>query len=73
MLKSTAFVTGPDIPFPDDALFEQPLDAEIWNEVRRMCFLRLRVSSTGLSLSERLMEQTNQLKLAIEEELRNIG
>ena len=51
--------------------FEKPLAAEIW-EVRRMCFLRLRVSSTGLSLSKTLMDQTNQLKLAIEEELSNI-
>ena len=62
---------GPDIPYPDDALFKVPLDSEIWNEVRRMCFLRLRVSSTGLSLSNTLMEQTDQLKLAIEEELRS--
>jgi hypothetical protein len=63
---------GPDIPYPDDALFAQPLEAEIWNRVRRMCFLRLRVSSTGLSLTTQLMEQTNQLKLTIDQALRDM-
>jgi len=37
-----------------------------------MCFLRLRVSGTGLSLSTMLMDQTNQLKSAIDEQLRDM-
>jgi hypothetical protein len=63
---------GSDVQYPDDALFTQPLEAEIWNQVRRMCFLRLRVSATGLSLATMLMDQTNQLKMAIDQELRDM-
>ena len=64
---------GPDIAYPTDAVFAQPTDAEIWNEIRRMCVLRLRVSAVGLSLATALIDKTNQLKLAIEEELRDLN
>lgn len=60
---------GTEIAFPTDAVFTQPADAEIWNEIRRMCFLRLRVSTVGLSLATILMETTEQLKLTIDAEL----
>lgn len=60
---------GPGIAYPTDAVFAQPADAEIWNEIRRMCFLRLRVSAVGLSLATTLIDKTEQLKLAIDEEL----
>jgi hypothetical protein len=62
---------GPGIAYPTDAILAQPADAEFWNQIRRMCFLRLRVSATGLSLAETLIEQTEQLRSAIDEELRN--
>ena len=64
---------GPGIAYPADAVFAQPADAEIWNEIRRMCFLRLRVSAVGLSLATTLIDKTEQLKLAIEEELRDLS
>jgi len=60
---------GPEIAYPTDAILAQPADAEFWNQIRRMCFLRLRVSATGLSLADTLIEQTEQLKSAIGEEL----
>ncbi|HKJ16346.1 MAG TPA: hypothetical protein VJ984_03220 [Xanthomonadales bacterium] len=60
---------GTEIAYPTDAVFRQPADAEIWNEIRRMCFLRLRVSTVGLSLATILMETTEQLKLTIDAEL----
>ena len=66
-------ILGPDIGYPSDALLAQPADAEIWNEIRRMCFLRLRVSAVGLSLATTLIDKTEQLKLAIEEELRDLS
>lgn len=62
---------GPGIEYPADAVFAQPADAEFWNEIRRMCFLRLRVSAVGLSLATTLIDKTEQLKLAIDEELRD--
>lgn len=64
---------GPGIAYPTDAIFAQPADAEIWNEIRRMCFLRLRVSAVGLSLATTLIDKTEQLKLAIDEELRDLN
>jgi len=62
-------ILGPDIAYPTDAILAQPADAEIWNQIRRMCFLRLRVSATGLSSATTLIDKTEQLKSAIYEEL----
>ena len=64
---------GPGIAYPTDAVFTQPANAEFWNDIRRMCFLRLRVSAVGLSLATTLMDKTEQMKSAIEEELRDLS
>lgn len=64
---------GPGIAYPTDAVFTQPADAEVWNDIRRMCFLRLRVSAVGLSLATTLMDKTEQMKSAIDEELRDLS
>ena len=43
------------------------------NRRTEQVYLGLRVSGTGLSLATKLMDQTNQLKMAIEQELRDLG
>jgi len=64
---------GPDIAYPTDVVFMQPADEEVWNDIRRMCFLRLRVSSVGLSLATTLIDKTEQLKFMIDEELHDLS
>ena len=64
---------GPDIAYPTDAVFMQPADEEVWNDIRRMCFLRLRVSSVGLSLATTLIDKAERLKFVIDEELHDLN
>jgi hypothetical protein len=64
---------GPDIAYPTDVVFMQPADEEVWNDIRRMCVLRLRVSSVGLSLATTLIDKTEQLKFMIDEELHDLS
>jgi hypothetical protein len=62
----------PTVTYPVDQVLIQAPDAEIWNQVRRMCFLRLRVSSSGLSQARALIVSAGQLKKTIEDELRTL-
>ncbi len=59
-----------DIAYPVDAVLAQPAEAEIWNKIRRMCFVRLRVSAVGIASAATLIDKTETLKLMIDEELR---
>jgi hypothetical protein len=63
----------PAVTYPVDRVLIQAPDAEIWNQVRRMCFLRLRVSSSGLSQARALIVSAGQLKKTIEDELRTLS
>ena len=63
---------GPEIAYPTDVVFAQPADAETWNEIRRMCFLRLRITAIGLSFATNLIDKTEQLKSLIDAEMRDL-
>ena len=62
-------IVGPDIVYPVDSIMTQPAGSKIWDDIRRMCILRVRVSAIGQSLAAQLAEESKELKVAIDREL----
>ncbi|MCH5374532.1 MAG: hypothetical protein JJ992_11185, partial [Planctomycetes bacterium] len=62
-------IVGPDIVYPVDSIITEPAESKLWDDIRRMCILRVRVSSIGLSLAAELVDESRKLKIAIDQEL----
>lgn len=60
---------GPDIDYPIDSIMTLPAGSKLWDDIRRMCILRIRVSAIGQSLAAQLVEESKELKGAIDREL----
>lgn len=68
-LLREVFAAGPAMPM--DAVLLQPPGAPSWDDLRRLVVFRARISATGTLLGGRGIESTQELRQAIEEELRN--
>jgi len=62
-------MVGPDIVYPVDSIVTLPAESGLWDDIRRMCVLRVRVSSIGQSLAAQLIDESKQLKATIDQEL----
>ena len=62
-------MVGPNIVYPVDSIMALPPESKLWDDIRRMCILRVRVSAVGQSLANQLVDESKQLKVAIDQEL----
>ena len=66
-------LVGPNIVYPVDSIMTLPAGSKLWDDIRRMCVLRVRVSAVGQSLASRLIDESKQLRVAIDQELHRLS
>jgi len=66
-------MVGPDVVYPVDSIMTLPAESKLWDDIRRMCVLRVRVSGIGQSLAAQLIDESKQLKADIDQELTRLS